>query len=65
VRLPDGSGAFIASWPLRKTHWIFGEHENVPPMPMQIGTGPKRDALAKQIRAAARFAVRHGRKTLA
>ena len=58
VVLPDGSGAFIGSFPLRKTHWIFAEHENVPPMPMQIGAGAERDALAKQIREAARFAIR-------
>jgi hypothetical protein len=58
VRLPDGSGAFVASLPLPKTHWIYANHENVPPMPMRVGAGARRDALAKQIAEAARYAVR-------
>lgn len=58
VRLPDGSGAFIASFPLPNTHWIYTDGPNEPPMPMRVGVGPKRNELADQIRAAARFAVR-------
>jgi hypothetical protein len=58
VRLPDGSGAFVGSFPLPKNHWLFTEGHNEPPMPMRIGVGPKRDELAKQIRAAAQFAIR-------
>lgn len=58
VRLPDGSGFFVQSFPLPKTHWIYNDGPNDPPMPMRIGAGPERDALAKQIRHAARFALR-------
>lgn len=58
VRLPDGSGCFVASFPLPKTHWIYADGHNEPPMPMRIGVGPKRNELAEQIAAATRFAVR-------
>ena len=58
VRLPDGSGAFVMSWPLPKDHWLYADHDNEPPMPMRVGVGPERDALAAQVRAAARYAVR-------
>jgi len=58
VRLPDGSGAFVASYPLPKTHWIYAEGRDEPPMPMRIGVGPKREVLEAQIRAAAKFAIR-------
>ena len=58
IRLPDGSGFFVASLPLPKTHWIYTEGRNEPPMPMQVGVGPKRAELADQIRAAAKFAIR-------
>jgi hypothetical protein len=67
VRLPDGSGAFVASWPLPKTHWLYAEGQDEPPMPMRTGLGAERSALADQIRAAARYAVRgatmNGRET--
>ena len=58
VRLPDGSGAFVASYPLPKDHWLYADHENVPPAFMRIGIGPKRSELAKQIASAARHAIR-------
>ncbi len=58
TRLPDGSGFFIASFPLPKDHWLFAEGENVPPAPMRIGVGEARTRLAMDIRAAARHAVR-------
>lgn len=58
VRLPDGSGFFVQAFPLPQTHWIYSERHEEPPMPMQVGTGPERDALAKQIRHAARWAIR-------
>lgn len=58
VRLPDGSGFFVASLPLPKKHWIYAEGREEPPMPMQVGNGPEREALAKQIRHAARWAIR-------
>jgi hypothetical protein len=58
VRLPDGSGVFTASMPLPKDHWLYAEGSNEPPMPMQVGLGPKRNELAGQIREAAKYAIR-------
>jgi hypothetical protein len=58
VRLPDGSGAFVASYPLPKTHWIYADHENVPPAFMRMGIGQERTELALQIASAARYAIR-------
>lgn len=58
VILPDGSGAFTASLPLPKTHWLYADHDNDPPMPMRVGVGPKRNELADQVKAAARYAIR-------
>ena len=58
ARLPDGSGAAVGSLPLPKDHWLYTEGHNVPPMPMRIGVGPGRSALAEDIREAARFAIR-------
>lgn len=31
VRLPDGSGFFVASFPLPKTHWLYAEGRSEPP----------------------------------
>jgi hypothetical protein len=56
--LPDGSGFATASFPLPTDHWLTAEGDNVPPMPMRIGTGPERDILASQVREAARYAIR-------
>lgn len=58
VILPDGSGAFVASYPLPKNHWLYAEGHNEPPAPMRTGLGAKRNELADQIREAAKFAVR-------
>ena len=58
IRLPDGSGAFVASFPLPKTHWIFVEGREEPPAPMRIGIGWARTERAKFIEAAARYAIR-------
>jgi hypothetical protein len=58
VRLPDGSGAFVASWPLPKDHWLYAKGHNEPPMPMRKGNGPFRDQTALNIRDAARYAIR-------
>ena len=58
VRLPDGSGAFVASYPLPKTHWLYSEEPNEPPAFMRMGIGSKRTELALQVAAAARYAVR-------
>jgi hypothetical protein len=50
IVLPDGSGAATVSYPLPKTHWIYGDRtvENLvcepdcyhepPPMPLRFGT---------------------------
>ena len=67
VRLPDGSGAFVAAFPLPKAHWIYAEGPDEPPAPWRVGTEPAvrlflpeltRDELAADIRAAARYAIR-------
>ena len=58
VRLPDGSGAFLGSFPLPKTHWLYAEGHNEPPMPMRVGVGPRRSELAIDIKQAARYAIR-------
>lgn len=52
--LPDGS----ASYPLPKDHWLYAEHDNVPPMPMKIGLCDERVDLVRQIAQAARYAIR-------
>jgi hypothetical protein len=57
--LPDGSGCFVASFPLPANHWLTQPGYNEPPMPMRVGTeDPRREELAEQIRAATRYAVR-------
>ena len=58
VRLPDGSGCFVMSWPLPADHWLFREGCNESPMPMCVGEGDERSRLCQQITAAARFAIR-------
>ena len=57
VQLPDGSGFATVSMPLPQDHWIY-ESNTSPPIGMRIGTGEKRNQLAEQIRAAAKYAVR-------
>lgn len=57
--LPDGSGFATAEFPLPKDHWLYQSGENVPPMPMRVGTDdPLREIVAEQIRQATRYAVR-------
>jgi hypothetical protein len=61
--LPDGSGFMIGSFPLPKTHWIYGADKtesygsfNTPPMVLKMGAnemaiievGHRRDALDKR-----------------
>lgn len=58
VILPDGSGAFVASWPLPKDHWLYAEGDNEPPSPIPIPVGSTYTDLVTDIRAAARYAVR-------
>lgn len=59
TRLPDGSGFAVMSMPLPQDHWLYAKHENIPPMPMRIGTDdPRRGELAEMIRLAGRYAVR-------
>lgn len=57
-QLPDGSGFFTASYPLPRDHWLYAEDYNEPPMPLCTGVGPERSALAEQVTAAARYAIR-------
>lgn len=58
--LPDGSGFATMSMPLLpKTHWIYAEHKNVPPMPWRTGTANRsRKLLSDGIVDAARYAIR-------
>lgn len=57
--LPDGSGFMTASFPLPKTHWLYAECYNVPPMPFRIGTEhPRYRELNDKVREAAKYAVR-------
>jgi len=58
IRLPDGSGATIVSFPLPQNHWLYTKKRNKPPMPMRIGIGPERNELADGIREAAQYAIR-------
>lgn len=55
--LPDGSAFATASLPLPKDHWIY-EECGEPPMPWRIGVSEERDAKARQITEAVRYAVR-------
>ncbi len=57
-RLPDGSGFAVMSMPLPKDHWLTEEGFNEPPSPWKIGKGKKRDEIANQVRAAAKYAIR-------
>ena len=57
--LPDGHGFATASFPLPKDHWLTAAGWNEPPMPWRTGTAdPKRQEMAEQIRAAAKYAIR-------
>ena len=57
--LPDGSGFATMSYPLPSDHWLYGDDDyEPPPMPMKIGLGKEREALAAQVCSAARYAIR-------
>lgn len=56
--LPDGSAFFTASFPLPRDHWLYAQERSEPPMPWRVGLGAKRNELADQVRAAARYAIR-------
>ncbi len=61
--LPDGSGFFTASFPLRSDHWIYAATPDgftgPPPMPFRMGeTDPRRKQFEEAVTAAARYAVR-------
>ena len=61
TRLPDDSAFFTASMPLPKDHWLYADDGAYEPPPMGMRTGtysPRRKVLEKQIRDAARYAVR-------
>jgi hypothetical protein len=58
VRPPDGSGAFVASMPLPKDHWLYAEGHEESPARMRIGNGAERKMMAERIRDAARYAIR-------
>lgn len=60
--LPDGSGFFIASFPLPQDHWIYQADKDgfnsPPPMPFRMGSSdPRRKAFTNAVRAAAKYAV--------
>lgn len=55
----DGHGAAVASFPLRKDHWIYDECHDVPPAPWRTGTSNKdRQLLEESVRIAAKYAIR-------
>ena len=57
--LPDGSAFSVLSMPLPADHWLTAKHDNVPPMPLRIGTeDARRRVLNDMVREAARYAVR-------
>ena len=57
--LPDGSGFAVMTMPLPKDHWLYADHDNIPPMPFRRGTDePSRQKWVKMIEAAGRYAVR-------
>ena len=52
-----------ASFPLAKDHWLYADHENLPPGPLArtfVREEDKsyRDALVHNVRAAAKYAIR-------
>lgn len=56
--LPDGSGFATMSTPLPGNHWLTAKGHDVPPMPLRMGEGEARTAMADKIRDAARYAIR-------
>lgn len=44
--------------PLPAAHWLMEEGVSDPPMPWRVGEGMLRDAMADDIRLAARYAIR-------
>lgn len=57
--LPDGSAFFVGSHPLPQTHWLYANHENIPPMPFRTGTSDdRRKAFNASVREAAKYAIR-------
>lgn len=57
--LPDGSAFAVVSLPLPDRHWLYAEHENIPPMGVRTGTDdPRRRGLEAAIRAAVRYGYR-------
>ena len=46
-----------ASYELPKNHWIYQSNMK-PPMPLRMGKGPAREAMAEKVREAAKYAIR-------
>ena len=68
VRLPDGSGFFVASFPLPKTHWLYAprceqwdsERDTVADQPRPILTHAQRQEVIAAVRYAIRASTRNG-----
>ena len=58
VVLPDGSAFGVMSLPLPDDHWLYGEHEPIPPLE---GAEAARDTLTKAGRYAVRGATMRGK----
>lgn len=59
ARLPDGSGFCTASFDLPKDHWLYADHDNIPPRGLLVGeASPARKMLEEKVIDAARYAVR-------
>lgn len=57
--LPDGSGFAMVNMPLPRGHWLYAEHDNVPPMPFKMGTEhPSYSTIKGDVEAAAKYAIR-------
>lgn len=60
--LPDGSAFGVMSLPLPADHWLYETDAEgftgPPPMPLRMGEGPARAAMAAKVAAAARYAIK-------
>ena len=62
VRLPDGSGFCVGSFPLPADHWIYGESEDGPPALATVrDDGVNVAEMRRAIRNAIRGSTRNGK----
>jgi len=56
--LPDGSGFATAKFPLPEDHWLYADHDNIPPMGLRCTDPQLRQELKRIITEAGRYAYR-------